>query len=109
MYLAILKLKPQLGKQQEMLDILQSVEDQTRLECRCIVGGVFVQSLEEVSILYLEQWSSKEDLYRHIQSPLYRWVLSAMELSCEPPEISFHEVTRTYGMDLIESLRLAHK
>ena len=106
MYMTILKLKPRLGKQREMIEILRSVEDQTRLDSRCIDCGVFAPCLEDGSILYLDQRSSKEDLHRHIQSPLFHWVLSAMELASEPPEISFHEITNTQGLELIEELRM---
>jgi hypothetical protein len=53
----------------------------------------------------MEQWESKEDLNRHIQSSLYNWILSAMELASEVPKIYFHEVSKTTGMDLIQTLR----
>jgi|WetSurMetagenome_2_1015567.scaffolds.fasta_scaffold671230_2 quinol monooxygenase YgiN len=106
MYLAIVKLKPRFGKKQEMLELLGLVEDQSHLICRYIDGGVFVQNLDnEVAILYLEQWESKEDLYLHIQSPLYLWLLAAMELASEPPEVHFHEIADSQGLELVETLR----
>jgi quinol monooxygenase YgiN len=51
----------------------------------------------------VEQWESKGDLERHIQSSLYRRILAAMEFASEAPEISFHEVSKSTGMDLIEA------
>jgi quinol monooxygenase YgiN len=54
----------------------------------------------------LERWRSREDLYRHIQSSLYLAILNAMDLGQEAPEISFHEVSDTESMDLIEALRI---
>ena len=56
-------------------------------------------------MLYVEQWESEEDLQRHIRSDLYRRILEAMELSCRSPEVSFHSVSATAGMELIEALR----
>jgi quinol monooxygenase YgiN len=106
MFTPVLKLKPRLGKQQEMIDLLSAVEDQIRLKCWCIDCAVFAPSLEEGSILYMDQWSSKEDLCLHIQSPLFHWVLTAMELACEPPEIHFHEITNSQGLELVEALRI---
>jgi quinol monooxygenase YgiN len=106
MFMTVLKLKPRLGKQQEMLDLLRSVEDRSHLISRYIDGGVFIQHLDEVTILYLEQWLSKEDLYLHIQSPIFHWVLTAMELACEPPEIHFLEITNSQGLELVEALRM---
>jgi quinol monooxygenase YgiN len=106
MFITILKLKPQLGKQREMIEILRFVEDQTHLENRCIDCGVFTPCLDGGPVLYLDQWLSKEDLNRHIQSPIFHDVLSAMELACEPPEISFHEISNTEGLKMIEALRM---
>ena len=106
MLITILKLKPQRGKQQEIINILRFVEDQTHLENRCLECGVFIPSLDGDPILYLDQWLSTEDLYRHIQSPIFRGVISAMELASEPPEISFHEIASTQGLELVEALRL---
>ena len=89
-----------------MIEILRYVEDQTHLENRCIECGVYAPCSDGDSILYLDQRLSKEDLYRHIQSPIFRGLLSAMELACEPPEISFHEISSTQGLELIEALRM---
>jgi hypothetical protein len=33
-------------------------------------------------------------------------VLTAMELACEPPEIHFHEITNSQGLELVEALRI---
>ena len=59
----------------------------------------------EETVLYVEQWESEEDLQRHIRSDLYRRILEAMELSCRSPEVAFHSVSATAGMELIEALR----
>jgi hypothetical protein len=43
-------------------------------------------------------------LGRHIRSELYFRVLSAMELANEAPEIYFHEVSDTRGLEYVEAL-----
>ena len=67
--------------------------------------GVYTDQGEMQTILYLEQWQSRELLDRHIRSELYFRVLSAMELADEPPEIYFHEVSDTRGLEYVEALR----
>ncbi len=92
-------------KRQDVLDILASVEGPTRLKPGCLGCAVYEQHGDDRAILYLEQWRSQNDLQRHIQSALYLRVLSAMELAREAPEIGFHEVSQTMGMELIEAMR----
>jgi quinol monooxygenase YgiN len=109
MFITVLKLIPQPGKKKEIIEILQAVQDQNQLKTSCLDCEIFTPCLEGNWILYLDQWSSKEEIYRHIQSPTFHWMLSAMELASEQPEISFHEVTDTHGMELIERLRLTQR
>ncbi len=61
--------------------------------------------MDEGAIFSLEKWQSAEALYRHILSSLYSRVLEAMELSREPPEVSFLKIANIKGMELIEGLR----
>ena len=68
--------------------------------------AVYTDPGEGQTILYLEQWQSRKTLDRHIRSELYFRVLSAMELADEPPEIYFHEVSDTRGLEYVESLRM---
>jgi quinol monooxygenase YgiN len=69
--------------------------------------AVYTNQGEAQTILYLEQWQSRESLDRHIRSELYFRVLSAMELATEAPEIYFHEVSDTRGLEYVEALRTA--
>jgi quinol monooxygenase YgiN len=68
-------------------------------------ASIYENCEDEPAILYLEQWRSQKELHRHIQSHLYLQILTAVDLACEPPEICFHEVTNSEGMELIEKLR----
>ena len=105
MILLFLKINPLPGKQQVVVDILRSVIGITRLRSGCMDCAVYTDQGEAQTILYLEQWQSRESLDRHIRSELYFRVLSAMELANEAPEIYFHEVSDTRGLEYVESLR----
>ena len=63
-------------------------------------GGISAQSC-----FYAEQWESEEALREHIRSDLYLRLLSAIELSQRPPEVSFYYATETRGFDLVETIR----
>ena len=105
MILLFLKINPLPGKQQVVVDILRSVIGITRLRSGCMDCAVYTDQGEAQTILYLEQWQSREPMDRHIRSELYFRVLSAMELANEAPEIYFHEVSDTRGLEYVESLR----
>lgn len=61
------------------------------------------------SVIYIEQWESKEALQQHIQSSIYSMILNAMELAAEVPEIRFYNVLETMGLELIETMRTKEK
>jgi quinol monooxygenase YgiN len=57
-------------------------------------------------LFLIERWASQECFERHIRSPDFHNIFSAMELSCEPPELLIHTVSRTHGIEFIEKLLL---
>jgi len=101
----MLKIRPLPGKRRELLTILASMQEQLLIRHDCIVSEIYEPFGGEDEVFYLEQWRTKESLYRHIESDLYRRVLMAMELASESPQISFPELTNVKGMELIVALR----
>lgn len=105
MIMAVMELLPQIDKRQAMLEILHFVEERVRTKPECLECGVFESADKTQQVLYIEQWRSAKDLRAHIQSALYLRILNAMEFAREEPRISFHEVSQTHSMELIEELR----
>jgi quinol monooxygenase YgiN len=105
MMLAMVKIVPSPGKRQEILDILLSVKGPTLAVPGCRACSIYEEHGAEQAIAYVELWQAPAEMYRHLRSPLYSRVLEAMELSARKPEICFHTVLRTEGLELIESLR----
>ena len=105
MVIALLELVPQIEKRQAMLEVLRFVEERVRNRPECLECGVFEATNGNPRVLYVEQWRSARDLYDHLQSGLYLRILNAVDLACEEPRISFHEVSRTESMELVWQLR----
>jgi quinol monooxygenase YgiN len=105
MVICFLKIVPLPDKRDAVFEILQSVINLTRGRPGCMGCASYEEHNNQRSIFYVEQWESKEDLNRHIQSSFYHRIFSAMDLASEAPEIFFHEVSKTTGMDLVEALR----
>ncbi len=104
--ITVLKIVPAGGKKDAALELLRALERQAKGEAGCLDCLILERSGGDRTILYLDRWSTLEDLCRHVQSPVYREVLQAMELSAKTPEISFYEVSETKGMEWVEKVRL---
>ena len=108
MILLLISLTPIPSKRLAILELLKFCADRLQVIQGCLNAGVYEAADESRAILYMEQWVSSNELHRHIQSDLYRGVLAALDLADGPPDISFHEVSSTQSMELIEALRGAH-
>jgi len=105
MLITLLRVVVPSNRQEAVLEILRSIIDFTWGVPGCLGCVCYEELKREGALFYMEQWETKEDLYRHIQSELFLRVISAMEMAEEPPEIRFYEVTNSMGMELIEALR----
>ena len=103
--ITFIKLLPQSDKRQAMIDILKSMQAWTRTKPDCICCTVYEQANDTHAVLYVEQWQTKEAFDRHVQSSMYMRLLTAIELGSDPPDIQFHEVSQTSGIEMIEALR----
>jgi quinol monooxygenase YgiN len=105
MMISVLKLIPCADKREAVLRILQSIVPATMAKPGCLNCGVYEEYDAENTILYSEQWRSEADLYKHIQSNLFLRILCAMDFAKDPPQISFHEISNTRHLELVENLR----
>jgi quinol monooxygenase YgiN len=105
MIVAVLELVPQTHRRQAMLEVLSFVAERAKTKPECLDCGVFEEADGARRVVYVEQWRLAKDLHAHIQSGLYSKILHAMELACQEPRISFHEVSQTKSMELITQLR----
>ncbi len=106
MILSALKFTVVQEKRQAVLETLRAMERRTQGKLGCMECGVYEKAGNgDDTILYLEKWGSKEDLYRHIKSDSYILVLTVMEFASREPEIYFHEIPETGRLELIKALR----
>jgi quinol monooxygenase YgiN len=50
-------------------------------------------------------WITRDELDAHIRSAEYRLLLTVVDLSVTPPEISFDDLEHLGGFDLVQALR----
>ena len=103
--LTVLRIFPTREQRRQVMSVLRSVQGPMQAKAHCLCCGLFEEDGVEEAILYMECWDSREEFERHVRSELYRRVLGAMEMSRVAPELRFHHVATTSGMELVEALR----
>jgi quinol monooxygenase YgiN len=103
--IATFRLFPAREQRRELLGILRAVQGPTKILPHCIGSQLYEEDGYGEAVLYVERWDSESDFQRHVRSDRYRQVLEAVELSRRTPEIEFHLVKETRGIDLLEELR----
>lgn len=105
MFLSIVKIDVRPGHEHTVMDVLESMTGPTSTLAGCLGCSLTVEVGPNGRICYQEQWRDREALDRHLRSPLFARVLSAMEWSRTPPVVEFFEATKAGGLDLVEMAR----
>lgn len=88
-----------------MLQLLRSLLEPTRVETGCVGCRLYGEVDDPNWITWIEEWSSGDDLERHLRSPQFRRVLGALDLADAEPEIRFDTVVKTDGLQIIAKAR----
>ncbi len=105
MVIASFRFFPVRELRKQLRSILRAIQGPTRAQPHCVACQLYEEDDYDESLFYLERWDSESDFRRHACSDQYRQILEAAELSRRAPEIEFHQVSGTRGMDLLEELR----
>lgn len=105
MYICLFKIRPMQHRHQDVIDILRSVGGSTKAQAGCVACELYTCLDESDTIAYLELWETLDDINRHIRSPLYERIFTAMDLSFSKPDITYGETSPFPGLDLIEKFR----
>jgi len=103
--LSLIELIPLPDKRDEILELLRFTVGRLTGRPGCLSSAFYQRSDERQTILYLERWTSREELHRHIQSNLYLGILNATDLAMEPRGVAFWEISDVQSMELIVALR----
>jgi quinol monooxygenase YgiN len=89
----------------EILRALRMLAPPTRARHGCLR----VHLLQEVDnrnvITWIEEWDTEDALKSHMRSDEYRTLLAVVDMSVREPEVCFHTVAKTSGMELIAAFR----
>lgn len=77
----------------------------TCVEPGCISCDLFQEAGNPDRFCLETRWKTDQELIRHLRSEQYRSLLILLELSSERPQIEFHRVVETKGLELIQAAR----
>jgi quinol monooxygenase YgiN len=100
-----LKVVLPIERREEALRIVRSLLGPTSAAPGCIHCGFYTDAQNENNLCYVEDWQTEEDLQRHIRSDDYRKFLALIDLSSEPPDLQFHRVSETFGIEYVSRVR----
>lgn len=104
MILSTLKMIVQPERRGDLLETLRGMLEPARVERGCLSYGLYEDVENPDAFVLLEKWATQEDIERHISKDNQRRILALMDILSEQPELRFHTVSHTAGIDLIEKV-----
>jgi quinol monooxygenase YgiN len=87
------------------LELLLSAVGPTRAKHGCRSCHVDRDAIEPDRVRYEEEWDSGEALMRHVRSQDFLFVLLALDLCREEPEVRVADLSAQRGMGVLRNLR----
>ena len=78
----------------------------TRVQSGCRACSLLFDVEDPQTLVLREEWETQEQLDRHLASPDYRLILSAIDLSQNAPQIHFDTVANRAGLEMVEAVRI---
>ena len=105
MILSTVRLAISAHDQPEVLRILRILMGHATAKAGCAGFSVSQDLTNPRALTISDRWTTRDDLDAHVRSAEYRLLLTVIDLSVTPPEISFDDLDHLGGLDLVEGLR----
>jgi quinol monooxygenase YgiN len=92
-------------QRQEVASALRSLMNPMRVEPGFLDCRLYEDVTAEGVFTLVEEWATQTDFRRHLRTRSYRLMMMIMEMSAVPPEVRFHEVSHTMGIEAIHAAR----
>ena len=98
---AIFRLVAPEGKLREFLDVLLYLKGPTEGLAECRTCWICQDVTNDNAVIYLVQWDTQEDLESHLRSERFRRLLPYIEMSVEPPAVTFGSIEHIRGIEFL--------
>ena len=105
MIIVRITIKALMEKRTEIMQTLLSMVEPAGKEKGCLSYEVFCDIEFKTVFNLFEEWETREDLDRHIQSERFSVLLGTKSLLAKPSGISIHTVSHSEGVEVVNALR----
>ena len=96
MLLVVGRVRCEAENRDELIELLERMQDDSRREEGCIRYGFFAAVEDPLSFIAVEEWADREALDQHFAQPhLQEFAAGLLELISERPEVAIHEIAGT--------------
>jgi len=100
------RLKLNRSNTHEITSLLQSVAGRISYNPDCERVDIGLSKLRQEELFYVEEWKTFDSFVNHVNSPVFRNVLEAVELSNPAPDVRFSVDQFNKGMEWLEELSI---
>ena len=95
MILGFIKMNVRPEKRKELLQTIQSIVAQMRMENGCVDSNFYRNAENENEFVIFETWETRKTLDDHLRSDIFTVMIGAASLLSRPPEIMIHTVSNS--------------
>lgn len=106
MVISVLRLRVPPERKADTIDMLNLMIGPTAAKPGCVHCRLYDNQGLEEEVLLLEEWESQKNLEQHLCSEEFKKALEAMDMASEKPQLAFHSVSNTTGIELVKKLCL---
>jgi quinol monooxygenase YgiN len=96
------------AKREELVSSVSRLLAPTRVQPDCLSARVYLDTEDEGAVTMVQEWASRSQLDRYLNSDAGKLLLAAMESSSVAPEIRFDTIQQSDGMEVFAQARLQH-
>jgi quinol monooxygenase YgiN len=89
------------GKREEILDVLLRLKGPTEVAKGCRACRILQDAEDDHVLTYEVHWDMQSDLEEHLRSERFRRLLPYIEMSVEPPEVTFSTIDQVRGIEFL--------
>ncbi len=93
-------------RKEDLIRAMRSMLGPTSVASGCESCRLYQDLANDNAVFWVEEWTDRVDLDRHLRSAGYRTILEALELAEERPEVHFNTIQQSAGIELIAEARL---
>jgi quinol monooxygenase YgiN len=105
MIIATLRMTAPPDKRDEFWHTLRLLTGPIGVQPGCLSCHVYRDPESENEFVIIQEWATQADLEHHLRTDHFRKMLIMLELSSEWPDVQFHTIVHTAGMEAIENAR----